>query len=138
MPGAALVVCATLTLIAVVHFYWAAGGSVGKAGSLPSKDGRPTLSPGPVSTALVGVILLGMAAVVGSTAGLAPSLLPHNALRAASAVLALVFAARAVGEFNYLGFFKRIRGSVFATRDTYFYSPLCLLLAILIALVTLG
>jgi len=52
--------------------------------------------------------------------------------------LALIFAFRALGDFRYVGFFKRVRGNLFAQRDTWFYSPLCLLLAILIARVALG
>jgi hypothetical protein len=38
--------------------------------------------------------------------------------------------ARAIGEFKYLGFFKRVTGSKFARLDTLLYSPLCLLLAV--------
>jgi hypothetical protein len=43
--------------------------------------------------------------------------------------LAAGLLARGIGDFNYLGLFKRLRGSRFATLDTYLYSPLCLLLA---------
>ena len=43
--------------------------------------------------------------------------------------------ARAIGEFRYVGFFKRVVGSRFATLDTFVYSPLCLALAIGVALV---
>ncbi|MES2318120.1 MAG: DUF3995 domain-containing protein [Pseudomonadota bacterium] len=46
-----------------------------------------------------------------------------------SYALAAGLFARGVGEFNYLGLFKRVRGSRFATLDTWVYSPLCLLLA---------
>ena len=129
MTVVALAVCSALTAIAAVHLYWAAGGTAGKAGAIPSRGGMPILSPSPLSTSLVGVALLGMAVVVGSTASLLPPLLPAGLLRGASAVLALVFAVRAVGEFRYVGFFKRVRGSVFAGRDTFLYSPLCLLIA---------
>jgi len=138
MTGAALAACAVLTIIATVHFYWATGGTVWKAGAIPSREGVPVLSPSPAITVLVGVALLAMAAVVASTAGLLPRFLPIGLLRSASTVLALIFAFRAVGEFRYVGFFKRVRGSIFAGRDTYLYSPLCLLLAVLIALVALA
>lgn len=138
MTNAALAVCSTLTAIAVIHFYWAAGGTMWKAGAIPSRDGVPALSPSPTAAALVGVSLLGMAVVVGSTAGLLPRFLPAGLMRGASAALALVFAVRAVGDFRYVGFFKRIRGGMFAGRDTLIYSPLCLLLAVLIALVALA
>ena len=46
-----------------------------------------------------------------------------------SYALAAGLLARAVGEFKYVGFFKRVRGSRFARLDTLLYSPLCLLLS---------
>jgi hypothetical protein len=48
---------------------------------------------------------------------------------------ALGLFARAIGEFKYVGFFKRVRGSRFARRDTLLYSPLCLWLAAGVAFV---
>ncbi len=138
MKEAALIVCSVLTIIGAVHLYWASGGSVWKAGAIPSRNGTPVLSPGRVSTALVGAALFGMAATIGSAAGFFPPLLPVGVLQGASGVLALIFAARAIGDLRYVGFFKRVRGSVFAHRDTWFYSPICLLLAVLIARVALG
>ena len=96
------------------------------------------LTPGAGSTALVGVALVGMAVVVGSTAGLLPPFLPTGVLRGLSALLALVFAARAIGEFRYVGFCKRVRDSVFARRDTWPYSPLCLLISAAIAMIVLA
>lgn len=50
-------------------------------------------------------------------------------------VLALGLAARAIGEFRHVGFFKRVRGTRFARLDTIFCSPLCLALAVGVALV---
>jgi len=138
MKQAAFIVCSVLIIIGAVHFYWTLGGSAGKAGAIPSRNGAPVLSPGRVSTALVGVALFGMAATIGSAAGFLPPLLPVGVLQGASGLLALIFAARAIGDLHYVGFFKRVRGSVFAHRDTWFYSPLCLLLAALIARVALG
>jgi hypothetical protein len=52
--------------------------------------------------------------------------------------LALGLLARAVGDFKYVGFSKRVRGTPFARLDTWIYSPLCLLLALGVALVALG
>jgi len=52
--------------------------------------------------------------------------------------IALAFAARAIGERRYLGFFKRVRGTQFAQRDTRFYSPLCVLIAALACALALG
>jgi hypothetical protein len=46
--------------------------------------------------------------------------------------LALIFSARAIGEFRLVGFFKRVHGSAFARLDSLVFSPLCLLLAVAI------
>jgi hypothetical protein len=35
---------------------------------------------------------------------------------------------RALGDRRWMGFFKRVRNTEFARRDTYLYSPLCLAL----------
>jgi hypothetical protein len=43
--------------------------------------------------------------------------------------VALIFAARAVGDFRYVGFFKRVRDSRFGRLDSALYSPLCVFLS---------
>jgi len=124
--------CAILAALGAIHLYWAAGGSVGKDGAIPSIDGKPVISPGPVGTALVSVALFVAAALVAAAAGLIATSVPPILLKGAAGLLAFVFAARAIGDFNYVGFFKRVKGSRFAQRDTFLYSPLCVLLAALI------
>ena len=51
---------------------------------------------------------------------------PHVWSTVGTSLIATAFTLRAVGEFKYVGFFKRIRGTQFARMDTRFYSPLCL------------
>jgi hypothetical protein len=138
MPVAALIASAVLALIGAVHFYWAAGGPVGRDAAVPSRDGVPVIAPGPVGTALVGVALFAMSALVAAAGSLFEAPVPAPLLRTGSGAVALVFLARAIGDFRYVGFSKRVHGSPFARGDTYFYSPLCLLLAALIAAVALG
>jgi hypothetical protein len=41
-------------------------------------------------------------------------------------VLAVLFLARAVGDFHRCGFFKQVRGTAFAYWETRLFSPLCL------------
>ena len=43
--------------------------------------------------------------------------------------LAAIFVLRALGDFQYVGFSKRIRGTQFAHWDDRIFSPLCLLIA---------
>lgn len=47
---------------------------------------------------------------------------------AGSATVGVVLVARAIGDFRYVGFFKRVRGSRFATLDSLLFSPFCLTL----------
>jgi len=44
-----------------------------------------------------------------------------------SLLIAVAFFFRAVGDFNYVGFFKKVKNTGFAKRDNRYYSPLCLL-----------
>jgi hypothetical protein len=124
-------------VLASWHFYMALRQPVGASGAVPSVDGKPLFVPSRRSTVAVGVVLLLFATLVAATAGLVRIGLPQNALSGLSVALALGLAARAVGEFKYVGFFKRVRGTRFATLDTLVYSPLCLLLAAGVAWVAL-
>lgn len=122
-----------LCAIALVHVYWAFGGRLGKRAAIPEQDGVPLLRPTMLGTLAVATALLAGACVVASRAGwLWPNLYP-GAIAFAVVALALIFAVRAVGDFRYVGFFKRVRGSRFARMDSVCYSPLCVALSLSIA-----
>ena len=133
----AFVLCLAFVALALWHFYMALVPGTGTAGALPSADGRPLFVPTRRATVAVAVVLLLFAALVAATAGVIPVGLPRVALSWLSYALAAGLTARAVGEFKYVGFFKRVRGSKFARLDTLLYSPLCLLLGVGVALVAL-
>lgn len=125
--------CLVFGALAAIHFYWAAGGRLAAQDAVPAVGDRPLFEPGPFATTAVG-FALGVAALVAALrGGLVYFELPAWFSHLGIWVLALVFAARAIGEFRYVGFFKRVRGSVFARRDSLFYSPLCLLISLLAA-----
>jgi hypothetical protein len=119
--------------LALWHFYMALK-SHGE-GAVPSVNGRPLFVPTRRATIAVGLVLVLFAGLVAGTAGLVAVGVPRTVLSWLSYALALGLLLRAVGEFRYVGFFKRVRGSKFATLDTFVYSPLCLLLAAGVALV---
>jgi hypothetical protein len=52
--------------------------------------------------------------------------------------LAIVFAARVVGDLHWFGLFKQVRGTPFACWDTWLYVPLAGLLALAALLVALN
>lgn len=97
----------------------------GESGAVPSVEGKLLFVPPTRATVAVAVALLMFAALVAATAGLVPLPLPRFVLVWLCYCLAFGLLARAVGEFKYVGFFKRVRTSRFATLDTWLYSPLC-------------
>jgi hypothetical protein len=127
--GLAIIVCAVFVILAAWHFKMALGPLTGESGAMPTVEGKPLFVPSKASTVAVGVVLLLFAALVAATAGFFVTGLPHRLLAWACYALALGLFARAIGEFKYVGFFKKVRGSKFARMDTLLYSPLCLLLA---------
>jgi hypothetical protein len=131
----AIAVCTVFVVLSLWHFRMALAPARGASGAVPSVDGKPLFVPSTRATVGVGVALLSFAALVAATAGFLPLALPGVALIWLSYGLALGLLLRAIGEFRYVGFFKRVRGSRFATLDTLVYSPLCLLLAVGVALV---
>ena len=128
-------VAAVFVVLALWHFYMAAAPAGGRGGAVPTTQGKPLFVPSTKATIAVGGVLLVFAVLVAATAGLLAIGLPSWLLRWLSYGLALGLLARAIGEFRYVGFFKRVVGSRFATLDTFVYSPLCLALAIGVALV---
>jgi hypothetical protein len=136
MFACAIVACLILALLGGIHLYWALGGRLSRDGAIPSVNGKALLAPTPAVTALVGIALFAMSGLVGATAGLFITPIPPGVLRVATGLLALAFFARSIGDFRYVGFFKRVKGSLFATRDTHVYSPLCMVLALLVGVVS--
>ena len=114
--------------LALLHIYWALGGTLGFEKSIPVQpDGNALFRPGPAVTLLVAAILLMIAAYfLGGWA------LMHdfrNLWSVPGWMIGIAFLLRSMGEFKYVGFFKKVRGSDFARMDTFIYSPLCLLIS---------
>ena len=131
----AWIVVGTLAAIGLVHIYWALGGTAGivSGGSgavIPEVGGRPAFTPGPALTLAVAALLEIAAALVALEGKLLViSGLPRALIRVGALGVAVVLAARGVGDFRLVGLFKRVRGTRFARLDSRFYSPLCLALA---------
>ena len=129
--------CVSIVFVSLAfwHFYMALVPSAGTSGAVPGIEGKPLFIPSRKATIAVGVMLLLFACLVAATGGLVDVGISPLVLRWASFALALGLLARAIGDFRYVGFFKRIRGSRFATLDSFLFSPICLLLAVGVALV---
>ena len=120
----------TLFFLAGLHLYWAAGGLWGKRIAIPESNGKPAFSPSRLSTIAVAIALVIAACVVILRGFFLFSSFPGSPAHWATIAIGLAFSIRAIGEFRLVGFFKRVRGTSFATWDTWLFSPLCLLIAI--------
>ncbi|MFT6322212.1 MAG: hypothetical protein ACJAT4_003147 [Granulosicoccus sp.] len=130
-----------LTLIALLHFYWAFGGKWGLEKSVPSKeDGTLLFSPTPFQCAFVGfslILMIGfiLSGMIYALNSYLPqlenpaALLPNWMYYYGFWLLGGIFTLRAIGDFNYVGFFKKVKNTSFGKLDSKFYSPLCLVIA---------
>jgi hypothetical protein len=130
---------AIIAFAAAFHLHWALGGRLGYSVSLPQRpDGspvmahrlpwwRPAAAAAALALALLAWLLLGYA-------GHLPLPLPRGLARATLLLTGAAFAARALVPNRYVGFLKSLRTTRWARFDTRLYSPLFLLLGLLIVL----
>ena len=119
------------------HLYWALGGRVGFSVSLPQRaDGAPVMAhrlgwwrPAAGAVAL-GLAMLGLLVLAEARRVALP--VPPGLVRAALAATGAAFVLRALVPNRYVGFFKGLRSTRWARFDTRLYSPLFLLLGLLL------
>jgi hypothetical protein len=85
----------------------------------------------------VALALAALAWLLLAYAGHLPLPLPRGVARAALLAAAAAFAARALVPNRYVGVFKSLRGNRWARYDTRLYSPLLLLLGLLLTRIAL-
>ncbi len=126
--------------ISGLHFYWAFGGQWAAKGAVPERfhemafKEKGKLIP-TIPTLIVAFGLLGFALVTASHAGVFELGIPPTYIRYATWAMAFIFTARAIGDFNFMGFFKKDKRGLFAERDSKIYSPLCLYLGMSLAVI---
>ena len=87
---------------------------------------------------LVAVLLAVAALLMLQRAAVGPRIVPPILSLWGTRGLAAAFIGRAIGDFNYVGFFKRRKTTVFAGLDTRVYSPLALALGVGASIVAWG
>lgn len=116
--------------LSVLHFYWAAGGKWALGSSIPSTTtGELLFNAGKIGTLIVAIGLLCFALVIYFH--LASFYAPINPyLDYITLAIAFIFLIRTVGDFKYVGLFKKIKATSFAINDAKIYIPLCFYLAL--------
>ena len=103
---------------------------MGRSATVPEINGQPVFVPTRLACFAVAALLAVAAWVLLVGSGHLPSFGVPWLGTVGPVAVGLVLLARAVGDFKYVGFFKTVRESRFAVLDTWFYSPLCALLAL--------
>ncbi len=99
-----------------MHLYWAIGGQWATEAVIPTKvDGSRTFEPGKIGTLLVAICLFFAAYIAVA-----------NRWSWLYLAIGVVFGMRAIGDFNYVGLFKKIKTTHFGKMDSRYFVPLCL------------
>ncbi len=139
MSVIATIISVIFAFLSILHMYWAGGGKAGISKVIPVVEGESAIAPGKIITLLVSFSLLGIAAASFALAFM--NIESHSYGRYfiyAGWFLSFVFLVRAIGDFKLVGFFKKHKGSEFAVYDTKYYSPFCLLVSAVFALLVVS
>jgi hypothetical protein len=135
----AIILFLIFLFLSSIHFYWGLGGRWGSEGVIPVKANNPkVIMPGPLPTFIVALGLFGFGLFILIKSGLINLDLPLWLEKSGLWIIAGIFILRAIGEFKYVGFFKKIKQTNFGQNDTKYYSPLCLLIGILTIFIELN
>lgn len=126
--------------LSVIHFYWGLGGKWGASAAIPTKENNEkVMNPKLFECFVVAFGLLGFGLFILGKTRILSFDLPNWLMKYGLWMLASIFILRAIGDFKYVGFFKKIKSTHFGQLDTKYYSPLCLtvgLLAIALSMMT--
>ena len=118
--------------LSVLHIYWSFGGQWGKDVTIPTKENNiKVISPGVFINFRCCIIFFGSGIFILIEAKILNIQTPVVVSKYGPWIIVLIFLIRAIGEFKYVGFFKKIRHTKFGKNDTNYYSPLCLAIGIL-------
>ncbi len=120
-----------LFMIASVHIYWAMGGKMASLTVLPQLSSEKLVfKPSSFMTFIVAISFYIMSFIFVNAAGFFEVSILKNNQNVILIFLGIVVLIRAIGDFKYVGFTKKIKGTPFSINDTKYYSPLCLLISI--------
>lgn len=109
------------------HFYWFFGGKWGLDKVIPSVGEKANSLEIPKFATLIvalGLMLFGLLYL--GISGLITIQFPKWVTNYAYWFIPAIFTFRAIGEFKYVGFFKKIRNTEFARADSKIFAPLCI------------
>jgi hypothetical protein len=123
-------------LLSILHFYWAFGGKLWHVDVLPTNSkGSKRMEPGITATFIVAFGLLLLAFITIGNRGTWDKHINRKYFRYGALLISITFFIRAIGDFKFIGFFKTVTRTRFAANDTQFFSPFCVLVAVISLLI---
>lgn len=128
-----LIILSTIFLfLSLFHFLWGFGLNLGMENTLPTnEDGKRVLNPKKNDCYIVGIGLLAMASFYFLMLGMFEINLKNWVFSIGQWVIPSIFIVRAIGDFKYVGFSKRIKSTNFSKWASKLYTPLCLFIGVL-------
>ncbi|WP_239616424.1 DUF3995 domain-containing protein [Cohnella mopanensis] len=126
-----------LFLLSGIHLYWVVGGKRGFLAAIPNDGSDIKFRPTKIATSVVaGALALAGLFVLELGEVMERLIFPDWLFLYGGWILSGVFILRTVGDFRWIGFSKKQKGTLFAKWDTLLYSPLCLFIGICLIFVT--
>ncbi len=113
------------------HFYWLFGGLWGLEKAIPTKDGLSSLAIPKIATFFVAVVLVSFGLLYLIKSGFLTIDGPNWIINYGYWFVPSIFILRAIGDFKYVGLFKKIKHTTFANADSKVFIPLCLAIGIM-------
>ncbi len=99
--------------------------------ALPTDEaGKRVLNPKKFDSLIVGLGLSAFGAFYLFQAVFTAIEMPNGLTTYGGWIIPSIFLLRAIGDFRFVGFFKKIKSTPFAKMDTKLFSPLCLCMAL--------
>jgi hypothetical protein len=115
----------SILILLAVHFYWAAGGKNGKSAAIPEVEGAPLLQPSALATSAVALALLAIAGLLALRISDAAPVSLQILVKSGTWIVALIFAARALG-FPLRRIFQKCPRDLFrAAGQSLLFAALC-------------
>lgn len=125
----------SMLLFGGIHIYWLFGGVWAVKNVIPTKDNQDAALKIPtIATIIVALGLFSIALLYLLKSGIVSFPLPLILIQLATYTywfIPTIFLLRAIGDFNYVGIFKKVKHTTFAKADTQIFIPLCLTIGML-------
>lgn len=122
-----LILFVIFTLLGSIHIYWLLGGKWGLKNVIPTKENQATTLEIPqFATLIVALVLLFLGLIYLVKSEFIIIQFPNWISNYGYWIIPSIFILRAIGDFNYVGLFKKMKNTEFAKADSKWFIPLCL------------